>query len=169
MTVARLEPRHQVFVAEYAMSAPGEIAFLARMAPPDVAIVLNVGLSHVGLLGDIEAIARAKRELVEALRPDGVAVLNADDPRVAEMALASAGRVVTFGLGDGSRHVDVLADDISPRGLEGTDFTLVLPTGERPRIELPLPGTHAVSNALAAAAAGHVLGVPTADIVGVTC
>lgn len=165
MTVARLEPRHQVFVAEYAMSAVGEIAFLARMAPPDVAVVLNVGLSHVGLLGDIETIARAKRELVEALRPEGIAVLNADDPRVIEMALASAGRVVTFGLANGSRQVDVRAEEISHRGLEGTDFTLALPSGERLRIELPIPGTHAVSNALAAAAVGHVMGVATADIV----
>ncbi len=162
MTVARLEPRHQVFVAEYAMSAVGEIALLARMAPPDVAVVLNVGFSHVGLLGDIETIARAKRELVEALRPDGIAVLNADDPRVMEMALASAGRVVTFGLGNDSHHIDVRAEEISPRGLEGTDFTLALPSGERPRIELSMPGSHAVSNALAAAAAGHVLGVATA-------
>ncbi len=165
MTVARLEPGHQVFVAEYAMSAVGEIAFLARMAPPDIAVVLNVGLSHVGLLGDIETIARAKRELVEALQPDGVAVLNADDPRVAEMALASAGRVVTFGLGNATRHVDVVAEELSSRGLDGTDFTLSLPSGERVRIELSIPGSHAVSNALAAAAAGHVLGVATADIV----
>ena len=68
------------------MSAPGEIEFLTRMAPPDVAIVLNVGLSHVGLLGSIEAVAQAKRELVEGLSADGVAILNADDPRVTAMA-----------------------------------------------------------------------------------
>jgi UDP-N-acetylmuramoyl-tripeptide--D-alanyl-D-alanine ligase len=165
MTVAQLDPRHQVFVAEFAMSAVGEIAFLARMAPPDIAVVLNVGLSHVGLLGGIETIARAKRELVEALKPEGTAILNADDPRVMEMALASAGRVLTFGLGDSSKPVDVRAEAILPRGLEGSDFTLALPTEERVRVELRIPGLHAVSNALAAAAVGHVLGVATADIV----
>jgi UDP-N-acetylmuramoyl-tripeptide--D-alanyl-D-alanine ligase len=165
MTVAGLEPSHQVLVAEYAMSAIGEIAFLARMAPPDVAVVLNVGLSHVGLLGDIEAIGRAKRELVEALGPEGTAVLNADDPRVLEMALASAGRVVTFGYGQSKRHIDVRAAEITPRGLEGSDFTLALPTDERVRVHLGIPGIHAISNALAAAAVGQVLGVATADIV----
>jgi UDP-N-acetylmuramoyl-tripeptide--D-alanyl-D-alanine ligase len=165
MTVARLEPRHQVLVAEYAMSAIGEIAFLARMAPPDIAVVLNVGLSHVGLLGDIDIIARAKRELVEALQPSGTAILNADDPRVLEMALASAGPVVTFGSENGKNHVDVGAEDIMPRGLLGSDFTLVLPTDERVRVELGIPGGHAISNALAAAAVGHVVGVATADIV----
>jgi UDP-N-acetylmuramoyl-tripeptide--D-alanyl-D-alanine ligase len=165
MTVAGLEPRHQVFVAEYAMSALGEIAFLARMAPPDVAIVLNVGLSHVGLLGDIDAIARAKRELVEALGSDGTAILNADDPRVMEMALASAGRVVTFGHERTQKPADVRAEKIELRGLEGSTFTLALPSQERVQVELQVPGLHAISNALAAAAAGHVLGVATADIV----
>jgi UDP-N-acetylmuramoyl-tripeptide--D-alanyl-D-alanine ligase len=165
MTVARLEPSHQVLVAEYAMSAIGEIAFLSRMAPPDIAVVLNVGLSHVGLLGDIEAIGRAKRELVEGLGPEGTAVLNADDPRVLEMALASAGRVVTFGYGQSKRHIDVRAEEITPRGLDGSDFTLALPTDERVRVELGIPGVHAISNALAAAAVGHVLGVAAADIV----
>ena len=165
MTVAGLEPRHQVFVAEYAMSAIGEIAFLARMAPPDIAVVLNVGLSHVGLLGDIEAVSRAKRELVEALGPEGTAILNADDPRVMDMRLASAGRVVTFGMGAGNKPVDVRAEDVESRGLKGIDFTLALPTDERVQVELGIPGVHAVSNALAAAAAGHVLGVATRDIV----
>jgi UDP-N-acetylmuramoyl-tripeptide--D-alanyl-D-alanine ligase len=165
MTVARLEPSHQVLVAEYAMSAIGEIAFLSRMAPPDIAVVLNVGLSHVGLLGDIEAIGRAKRELVEGLGPEGTAVLNADDPRVLEMALASAGRVVTFGYGQSKRHIDVRAEEITPRGLDGSDFTLALTTDERVRVELGIPGVHAISNALAAAAVGHVLGVAAADIV----
>jgi UDP-N-acetylmuramoyl-tripeptide--D-alanyl-D-alanine ligase len=155
MSLARMEPRHQVFIAEYAMSALGEIAYLARMAPPDVAIVLNVGLSHVGMLGSIEAVAQAKRELVEALRPDGVAVLNADDARVAAMASASAGRVLTFGLGE----ADVRALDLRLDGLGGSTFTLVLPGGDSAAVSLKPPGAHAVSNALAAAAAGHVMGL----------
>jgi UDP-N-acetylmuramoyl-tripeptide--D-alanyl-D-alanine ligase len=161
MSVAGLEPRHQVFVAEYAMSAPGEIAFLTRMAPPDLAIVLNVGLSHVGLLGSIEAVARAKRELVEGLGPDGVAVLNADDQRVLAMAPAAPGRVVTFGL----EKADVRARDVRPDGLRGSTFRLDLGS-EEAEVRLPIAGLHAVSNALAAAAAGHVLGVPATDIAG---
>ena len=159
ITVAGLEPRHQVFVAEYAMSALGEIEFLTRMAPPDIAIVLNVGLSHVGLVGSIEAVAQAKRELVEGLGSDGVAILNADDPRVLAMASAAPGRVITFGLGE----AEIQARDFRPGGLGGSTFTLVLP-GERVEVQLPIAGAHAVSNALAAAAAGHVLGIPAADI-----
>jgi UDP-N-acetylmuramoyl-tripeptide--D-alanyl-D-alanine ligase len=159
MSVAGLEPRHQVFVAEYGMSALGEIAFLTSMAPPDVAIVLNVGLSHVGLLGSIDAVARAKRELVEGMRPEGVAILNADDRRVAAMAPAVPGRVITFGLGE----TDIRATEVRSSGLAGTNFSLVLP-GEAVEVRLPIPGAHAVSNALAAAAAGHVLGVPAAEI-----
>jgi UDP-N-acetylmuramoyl-tripeptide--D-alanyl-D-alanine ligase len=160
MSVARMEPRHQVFVAEYAMSALGEIAFLARMAPPDVAIVLNVGLSHVGLLGSIEAVAQAKRELVEALGPDGVAILNADDARVAAMASSSAGRVLTFGLGD----ADVRAEGLHLDGLSGSTFALALPGGGRASVRLKTPGAHAVSNALAAAAAGHAMGLSAEQV-----
>jgi UDP-N-acetylmuramoyl-tripeptide--D-alanyl-D-alanine ligase len=159
MSVAGLEPRHQVFVAEYAMSALGEIQFLTRMAPPDVAIVLNVGLSHVGLLGSVEAVAQAKRELVEGLVEDGVAILNADDTRVAAMASAAPGRVLTFGLGE----ADIHAADLRPGGLGGTTFWLQLP-GEGAEVRLPVAGAHAVSNALAAAAAGHVMGIPAAEI-----
>lgn len=159
MSVARLEPGHQVFVAEYGMSALGEIEFLTRMAPPDVAIVLNVGLSHVGLLGSIEAVAQAKRELVEGLTADGVAILNADDPRVTAMAAAAPGRVLTFGLGG----ADIRADELLLGGLAGSEFTLVI-AGERTPVRLPIAGAHAVSNALAAAAAGHAMGVPTAEV-----
>src|ERR1700737_3581234 len=160
MSVARMEPRHQVFIAEYAMSALREIRFLARMAPPDVAIVLNVGLSHVGLLGTIEAVAQAKRELVEALDASGVAILNADDARVAAMAPASRGRVLTFGLGD----ADVRAESVRLDGLSGSSFAIVLPGGERAQVSLKSPGAHAVSNALAAAATGHVMGLSAQQV-----
>ncbi|MHB8508261.1 MAG: UDP-N-acetylmuramoyl-tripeptide--D-alanyl-D-alanine ligase [Candidatus Dormibacteria bacterium] len=155
MTVAGLDPRQGVFVAEFGMSAAGEIALLARMAPPDVAVVLNVGLSHVGLLGSIEAIARAKQELVDALSDSGTAVLNADDARVAAMASACRGRVLYFSL---EQAVEVRAEGIELGGLAGSAFTLVMPEG-RSRVQIQVPGLHAVSNALAAAAAGMVLGV----------
>lgn len=162
MTIVGLEPRHQVFVAEYAMSARGEIAFLTRMAPPDVAVVLNVGMSHVGLLGSIDEIAAAKRELVEGLNPDGVAVLNADDARVAAMSAAAPGRVVMYGFAAGA---EVTATDVRPEGLLGTEFTLSIAGASAP-VRLQVPGEHAVANALAAAAAAWVAGVPIADIAG---
>ena len=160
MTIARLSPGHEVFVAEFAMSAPGEIAFLCEMAPPEVAVVLNVGLSHLGMLGSVEAIAAAKRELVEGLRDGGTAVLNADDPRVAAMAEA-AQRVVTFGIE--TEGADVRAEAIELQGLDGSVFTLVLPDRSL-RARIRIAGDRAVLNALAAAAAGVVMGVPAEDI-----
>jgi UDP-N-acetylmuramoyl-tripeptide--D-alanyl-D-alanine ligase len=164
MTLAHLEKDHQVFVAEYGMSARGEIAFLARMAPPDIAVVLNVGLAHVGLLGGVEEVAAAKRELVEALPAAGIAVLNADDERVAAMAPAVRGRVVYYGvrdpgdLGDPGR-VAYFASDVRLHGLAGTTFILHAPGGTV-EVMLAVPGVHAVSNAVAAAAVGDLNGVP---------
>ena len=75
----------------------GHLAYLTTIAPPDVAIVLNVGVAHVGEFGSREAVAQAKGELVEALRPQGLAVLNADDPNVAKMRSRTQARVVTVG------------------------------------------------------------------------
>ena len=165
MNLATLEPGHEVFVAEYGMSALGEIAFLARMAPPEIAVVLNVGLAHVGLLGSVENIAAAKRELVEAVPRTGTAVLNRDDPRVAEMASACAGRVVFFGLEAGDGRPDYRATEVQAEGLRGSRFVLHTPDGSQ-AVELPLPGRHAVGNAVAAAAVGHLMGVSLDDVVG---
>lgn len=162
MALAGLEPSHRVFVAEYGMSALGEIAFLARMAPPDIAVVLNVGMAHVGMLGSIEQVAVAKRELVEALAADGIALLNADDPRVAAMAPAVQGSVRYFGVAEGETPppgVDFYASEVRIGGLGGTTFTLNVP-GDSIEVTLAVPGAHTVSNAVAAAAAGHLLGVP---------
>jgi UDP-N-acetylmuramoyl-tripeptide--D-alanyl-D-alanine ligase len=167
MTVAGLTPEHDVLVAEYAMSAAGDIAFLAEMAPPEVGVVLNVGLSHAGMLGGgIEAVARAKRELVEALQPTGLAVLNAADERVLAMRAVSKAPVLLFGLSGSAVRAEappaVRAEDVRLDGLGGTQLTLVTPAG-RARVHLPAPGLHAVSNALAAAAVGHHLGVGPED------
>jgi UDP-N-acetylmuramoyl-tripeptide--D-alanyl-D-alanine ligase len=157
MTVAALEPGVEVFVAEYAMSAPGEIRFLTEMARPDIAVVLNVGLSHVGMLGSIDAVAAAKQELVEALDENGQAVLNADDPRVAPMAAASRGDVTRYSL-RASRDVGVHAANIDLQGLRGSEFDVVF-DGATAHVRLPAAGLHNVSNALAAIAAGGAAGI----------
>jgi UDP-N-acetylmuramoyl-tripeptide--D-alanyl-D-alanine ligase len=129
------------------MSRAGEIRELTKTAPPNIGVVLNVGLAHVGFLGSIEAVAAAKRELVEGLAPGGLAILNADDPRV--RAMASVARRVTFyGL---SHHAEVRADKIRLHGLDGSTFNLHTPRG-RAEVFLRIPGQHSVSNALAAAA-----------------
>ena len=147
MTIFEVDPRDRVLVVEYAMSRPGEIRELTRAAPPTVGVVLNVGLAHVEFLGSIDAVAAAKRELVEGLAPGGLAVLNADDARVRAMA-AVVRRHTTFGF---SNDADVRAEKLRPHGLDGSTFVLVTPRG-RAEVDLRLPGQHSVSNALAVAA-----------------
>ena len=120
MTVFQMDAHDRVLVLEYAMSRAGEIRELTSAAPPNIGVVLNVGLAHVGLLGSIEAVAAAKRELVEGLAPDGLAILNADDQRVRAMARA-ARRVVFYGI---SHEADVRADKIKLQDLEGGSFML---------------------------------------------
>lgn len=147
MTVFQLDARDRALVVEYAMSRAGEIRELTRAAPPNIGVVLNVGLAHVGFLGSIEAVAAAKRELVEGLAPNGLAVLNADDARVRAMS-SVARRVTLYGL---ANDATVRADRIRLHGLEGSTFMLHTPRGKA-EVFLRLPGQHTVSNALAAAA-----------------
>jgi UDP-N-acetylmuramoyl-tripeptide--D-alanyl-D-alanine ligase len=160
LTLTRIEPGTQAVVVEMGARGPGHIAALARLARPDVGVVLNVGESHLGMFGSREAIAEAKGELVEALPPDGTAVLNADDPRVAAMAARTSARVLRFGLDPAA---DVRADGIE-LDVEGrASFRLHTPAGTAPAA-LPAPGEHLVGCALAAAGAAHVLGVGPADV-----
>jgi len=118
--------------------------------------VLNVGSAHLGEFGSVDAIARAKGELVEALPSNGVAVLNADDPRVAAMASRTTARVRTFGA-----RADVRAEDLTLDAGRAR-FRLVTPAGSAP-VALRLVGAHHVGNALAAAAVvGELGGTPEA-------
>jgi UDP-N-acetylmuramoyl-tripeptide--D-alanyl-D-alanine ligase len=160
LTVLGLDETHEVAVLEMGMNRRGEIRRLAQIARPDVGVVTNAGLAHLEHLGSIEAVAAAKGELIETLGPGATAVLNADDRRVAALAVSFPGRVITFGLGPGA---DFRALEI--RGGEGGDsFTLSSPLGTRD-ISLPLPGEHNVRNALAAAAAAFALGAGL-DVIG---
>ncbi|MDF2575808.1 MAG: UDP-N-acetylmuramoylalanyl-D-glutamate--2,6-diaminopimelate ligase [Agromyces sp.] len=161
ITMLELTPETQYLVAEMGASAVGEIARLVRMARPDVGIVLKVGLAHAGEFGGIEQTVRAKSEMVTDLLETDVAVLNADDPRVASMAGLTKARVVWFGLGG---HVDVRATQLSVHA-RGTDFTVTVPGGETARVHFGVLGEHHVMNALAAIAASIELGVPLPVIV----
>lgn len=151
-TVLRADSGTRHLVLEFSARGAGHIARLAAVAPPRIGLVLNVGRAHVGEFGSVEAIAQAKGELVEALPPDGVAVLNADDLLVAAMAGRTAARVVTFGRTDAA----VRAEDVRLDGGRAR-FTLVTPAGSAP-VALRLVGEHHVSNALAAAAVALELG-----------
>lgn len=161
LTLLRLRPETERAVIEMGMYTTGEIAQLCRWALPRAGVVLNVGPVHMERAGSIEAITRAKRELVEALPADGYAVLNIDDERVASMAAHTAASVVSFGRAEGA---DVLASDVAGRGREGFEFTLTH-RGDHRHVRVTLPGAHLVTNVLAAAAVGLTEGMALDEVV----
>jgi UDP-N-acetylmuramoyl-tripeptide--D-alanyl-D-alanine ligase len=160
LAVLRLGPEHDVAVLEMGMYVPGDIAVLCRIARPSIGVVTAVRPIHLSRAGSIEAIEAGKAELVEALPPDGVAVLNADDPRVAAMASRTNARSVTYGFGP---DAGVRAEGIASHGLEGMAFDLLMGAERRP-VSLPRLGRHAVHNALAAAAVARELGFSVDEI-----
>ncbi|MFF0246809.1 UDP-N-acetylmuramoyl-tripeptide--D-alanyl-D-alanine ligase [Streptosporangium sandarakinum] len=160
LTVLRADESTRYLVLELSARGVGHIAHLARIAPPKIGVVLNVGSAHIGVFGGRDAIAKAKGELVEALPADGVAVLNADDPLVAAMADRTRARVTWYGRGETAA---VRAEGVTLDGRGRASFTLRTPSGAAP-VSLRLYGEHAVDNALAAAAAAYELGLPVATI-----
>ncbi|MFC8682728.1 UDP-N-acetylmuramoyl-tripeptide--D-alanyl-D-alanine ligase [Microbacterium ureisolvens] len=164
LTMLRVTGSTRFLVSEFGASAPGEIARLAGLVDPDVGVVLMVGMAHAGGFGGIEATFHAKSELVKALHEGGVAVLNADDARVAAMAPIAAERgasVRWFGRGPGA--TDVRADDVVVTA-SGTSFTVTADGVSLP-LRLRVLGEHHVMNALAAITAATTLGVSLADAV----
>ena len=160
LTVLRVTGQTRYLIAEFSARAPGDITRLCAVAPPRLGAVLCVGHAHAGEFGSIEDVARAKAELPEALPPDGVALLNADDPRVLAMAGRTAARVVTFGR---AAAAAVRADGVTVDEAGRPSFTLVTEEASAP-VRLRLHGAHNVANALAAAAVARELGISVAAI-----
>jgi UDP-N-acetylmuramoyl-tripeptide--D-alanyl-D-alanine ligase len=150
LSILRLPDGVKAGVIEIGMNHAGEIRELAAIAKPQIAVVTNVGYAHVEFFGSIEGVAAAKRELVEALPRDGVAVLNADDPRVLAFRDRHPGRSIAFGFSE-CAEVRGEAVDCGPDGARfralGVDF------------ETGLTGRHAVSNLLAAIAVARAFGI----------
>lgn len=149
-------------IVEMGARGPGHLRYLSGIVPPRIGVVLNVGSAHVGVFGDREAIARAKGELPEALPAGGLAVLNADDPRVAAMAGRTQARVVTYGE---SERADVRAEDVSLDGQGRPAFRLCAPEGTA-LVRLALHGHHQVSNALATACVAREIGMGLDEVAG---
>lgn len=162
MTALRVTETTEFLVAEMGASAEGEIARLVKMAPPNIGVVLTVGLAHAGEFGGIDSTFRAKSEMVKNLPADGVAVLNREDPRVAQMQQLTDARVRWFGL---TSRCDVWAENIDVQA-EGTNFTMHLDEESR-EVKFAVLGEHHVMNALAAATVAHELGMGIDAIVEV--
>jgi UDP-N-acetylmuramoyl-tripeptide--D-alanyl-D-alanine ligase len=169
LTVLRATADTRYLVVEMGARGVGHIAHLTGIAPPAISVVLNVGSAHLGEFGSVEAIARAKSELVRALRPDGLAVLNADDPAVRAMAEVTRADVLLVGQ---SPDAGLCVSDVTVDDDARPSFTLSVPPGgvlgraqeSSCRVRLPLVGEHHVENAAQAAAVALRLGMPLADV-----
>lgn len=160
LTALRAAEDTEHLVLEMGARYLGDIRYLTGLVPPKIGLVLNVGTAHIGEFGGREQIAEAKGEIVEALPEDGVAVLNADDPLVRAMASRTKARVVLFGEAD---DADVRAENVRLTESGQPAFRLHTPTGCSD-VTLRLYGEHHVSNALAAAAVAHELGMSVDEI-----
>ncbi|AOR34848.1 UDP-N-acetylmuramoyl-tripeptide--D-alanyl-D-alanine ligase [Streptomyces fodineus] len=150
----------QFLVLEMGARGIGHIRYLTELTPPRIGLVLNVGTAHIGEFGGREQIAQAKGELVEALPEDGAAILNADDPLVRAMASRTKAKVVLFGE---SAEADVRAENVRLTDSGQPSFRLLTPSGASD-VTMRLYGEHHVSNALAAAAVAHELGMSAEEI-----
>jgi UDP-N-acetylmuramoyl-tripeptide--D-alanyl-D-alanine ligase len=186
LTVLTVDENTQFCDFEMGADRPGNITYLAQIAPPNVGIVLRVGTAHMEGFGSREGIANAKAEMLAELVPDGVGVLNADDHRVAAMASRVTGpdqRVITFGRAE---EADIRAEDITVDALGRAAFTMRIKAAvaekivntsrvtpgsgistmmaviadQRYPVQLTIVGEHHVSNALAAATAAMLVGIP---------
>lgn len=154
LTIIKAPPEVDFMVLEFGMRGIGQIKKLAELAAPDIGVITNVGEAHLGLLGSREKIAAAKAELLEALPPSGVAIINADDEFAPRMMSVCRAAVLTFGL---SERADFRATDVHLDEEARPTFVLRTPTGVC-EIVLRLSGRHSVLNALAAAAAATAAG-----------
>lgn len=156
-TILEATSQDEVAVWEIGMNHPGEVAVLAKLAAPDVAVITNIGLAHFEFMGSRDAIAKEKGALVEAVGAEGTVILNADDPFTKSISVRARARVILAGTAAGT----IRASEITQSG-SGTDFT-ILEGAHRCRAQLPVPGLHMVQNAMLAVAVGRVFGLSLED------
>jgi UDP-N-acetylmuramoyl-tripeptide--D-alanyl-D-alanine ligase len=160
ISILRSDHKTKFLVVEMGAEGLGSIEYLAKMADPDVAVVLKVGLAHVGKFGGIETTAKIKAELATALRQDAQLILNSDDSLVRNMQSQSKASVHWFGT---SSDANYLATDIKLLS-DGTSYTMNWPDGQSETIKLNILGDVHIMNALAASAAAELLGASRAQI-----
>lgn len=158
LTLFRLEETHEAAITEMGMSGFGEIDLLASIAKPDIAVMTNIGMSHIEMLGSQENIYKAKSELFAHVNPEGTVILNGDDPILAAHKSEIQQKTITVGLSD---SCDMRATDINAKS-DSVSF-IVTYKGESAPISLAFPGEHNVINAMLACAVGLCLGISLHD------
>ncbi|MFC1813306.1 UDP-N-acetylmuramoyl-tripeptide--D-alanyl-D-alanine ligase, partial [Thermodesulfobacteriota bacterium] len=159
LTLLTLDNTHEKAVLELGMNRPGEIGRLAEICVPEIGVITNIGPAHLEGLGSIEGVMHAKGELLEKIKPGGAAVLNIDDPRVHRLSDKTSRDVLPYGL---SENAKIRAVKVKEE-VTGISFELILPT-ERIVVGLKTFGTFMVTNALAAAGVGHLMGLSAREI-----
>jgi len=160
LTVFNLNSSHEIAVFEMGMSALGEISRLTAIAKPSIAVISNIGISHIEKLGSKNNILKAKMEILEGLSDDGIVILNGDDDLLLGLKGLLRFRTIYYGMGEG---MDYQAYNIRT-GEKGTFFEIFLGNKEY-TVEIKVPGVHNVYNALAAISTGMVMGIPPEDII----
>ena len=159
LTVFRLSGKHEMAVLEMGMSAKGEIRYLAEIAKPDVAVITNIGMSHIEKLGSQENIYLAKMEVCEDFDEDNLLILNGDDKFLSRKT--DKCRCLTYGIEN--KDCDIVAENIENLGIDGTKFTAKV-NGTPEEFYIRVPGVHNIYNALAAILCGIHFGVEIKDI-----
>ena len=161
LTSLKVNAGTRFLVAEMGANHVGEIANLTSLVPPDIAVVLKVGVAHLGEFGSAERIAQAKSEIVRGLVPGGLTILNANDEHVAAMSAIAPADVLWFGLPQKEdAQLDTTALDVRCDDLDHPSFVLEDKTGRHANVTLGICGQHNVMNALAAATVAMTLGMP---------
>lgn len=161
LTLLNLEENHEAAVIEMGMSGFGEISRLTAVTQPEVAVITNIGVSHIEKLGSQQGILKAKLEILEGLKPDGLVVLNGDDPLLKEQRGKLGFRTVFYGM---DTALDYGAENYESLGEEGTSFNITFDDNTY-KVKVPVPGVHNVYNALAAIAVGIEMNIPMDTIV----
>jgi UDP-N-acetylmuramoyl-tripeptide--D-alanyl-D-alanine ligase len=161
LTVLNMDSSHETAVIEMGMSGFGEISRLTSIAKPSIAVITNIGVSHIEKLGSQQGILQAKLEILEGLEKDGLVILNGDDPLLKSLEGKLSFRTVFYGFNSG---LDYTAVNYESLGEQGSRFQITV-GGSDYEVEIPVPGIHNVHNALAAIAAGIEMHIPVKVII----
>ncbi len=161
LTIFNLTEAHEVAVLEMGINHFDEMTRLSKIARPDIAVITNIGLSHLEFLGDRDGVLKAKTEIFEYMSPDGTVVLNGMDDKLRTIEAINYEAPIFFGLDSSS---DFYVSQVESLGLEGTRCKIHLDSGDEINPLIPIPGSHMVLNALAGAAVGEILDLSSEEI-----